>query len=149
MNLIIDFKLVDEAYKQGAYIKPHPLTRPDEINMLKEKYGDRIIGRNVSGSDLLLMTDKVFVPSSSELGIFATLLDKEVNIISNNVPRGAYIHVIEMITESKNPKEDLNKLLNSNKSGIFFVDDYKEEHMNEFLDSFEEQSLEYKIKGGK
>lgn len=65
-----------------AVIKPHPITNDDGLNQLKSKWGDRIIGADVSGMDLLYNAEMLWTTFNSEIGLLAALMKKPFGNLS-------------------------------------------------------------------
>jgi hypothetical protein len=64
--------------------KLHPVTNADATNLIRKRVGwHRIIGKDVSGMDLLRTCDEVYTSSASEMAITGTILGKKVFNVSN------------------------------------------------------------------
>lgn len=69
---------------QDAVIKMHPLTSPEDAKKLKVAFGKtRLVCPKVSGIGLLKSAEKVYTTAHSELGVIASLMGKQVEVVSN------------------------------------------------------------------
>lgn len=121
---VVDISKVTEAVKNGAVVKPHPLTNHNIIDKQKRLWGEQnIINSKVSGWDVLNKTDTVFTLSNSEMSIYATMLGKEVLSCEREFHKKnlAYKPLFDLIMESDNPYQSLNNVFDNHQSGIFFV----------------------------
>ena len=78
LDKVTDWKKVDEAVKQGARLKCHPLTSAPAYEHLVHKYGDAVIEKKVSGHELLNNAQVVGCCENSEMGIAALAKGKTV-----------------------------------------------------------------------
>lgn len=107
-------------------IKPHPLTNEETLRRLGISFGyECIIDRNASSLPYLHGADVVSTPTSSELGLYATLLGKSIQNITtiSFEARGVYNPIYRLLWDSSDPKATLHHLLNSPFSGIYHKDD--------------------------
>ncbi|MDC3266312.1 hypothetical protein OAU13_00135 [bacterium] len=86
-NLIIkdsvDFEKVDQLFKDGAWVKLHPITAKVWQTMLEQKYKGRIVKNDASMYPILKRSKKVYFTLSSETGCAAVLLGKAIGLIDN------------------------------------------------------------------
>ncbi|WP_068646267.1 hypothetical protein [Thiomicrospira sp. XS5] len=67
---------------RAAVIKPHPLTDAKDIRKLKLAFGiTRLLEAKQSGFNALLDAHRVYVTPTTELGIYATLMLKDVHTV--------------------------------------------------------------------
>lgn len=78
LNKVTDWEKVDNAVKQGARLKCHPLTSSPAYQHLVHKYGDVVIPKKVSGHQLLDEAKIVGCCDNSEMGIAALAKGKTV-----------------------------------------------------------------------
>lgn len=106
----------------NAVIKPHPLTSDEDIRTLGIQIGkSRILDKYLSGHDLVSNASNVWDMSTSQLGIYAHILGKNVDTVGNFFEEhdGAYYPLYSVGRKSR--KELLSCLLNPF-SGVFFED---------------------------
>lgn len=86
-NLIVkdsvDFQKVDELFKNGAWVKLHPITAKVWQTMLEQKYKGRVVKNDASMYPILKRAKKVYFTLSSETGCSAVLLGKAIGLIDN------------------------------------------------------------------
>jgi len=79
INDVMDFDKIENAVKQGAYLKCHPLTSIGLVTNLKNRFGaDKIIDKKVSGHQLLEEAAIVGCAENSEMGLVALAKGKTV-----------------------------------------------------------------------
>lgn len=137
----VNFELVNEAVRDGAYIKPHPVTLASDIQMLNELYPDRVIGQKVSGADLVRTAKWVYSTKHSELWFQGIASNVGMRYIGNDHPHALYMPVInEMHSHNVyEPTVVLNRLFSSPTSGIMFPSDDIHQKVNSYLDEIEKK----------
>lgn len=134
-DAVIDLKKLDNAVAAGAVIKPHPLTNQDLFHRLIRRYGQaKVLNPKASGYTHLQHCDGIFTTGSSELSIYATMLNIPVQSIQQEQPQrvGVYEEFFTLALTHDNPYHAINNIFNSHKSGVFFhwdKDDRIEQHM--------------------
>lgn len=113
---------------EDCMIKPHPMSSNELIRFLGREFGyRRIIEPSSSGWHCLMKAETVYCSTSTELGIYAGLLNKEIINIGNffNECRGAYSPFYRIIWNlDKSERQDaLTNILNSPYSGVFHPKD--------------------------
>lgn len=78
LNKVINWGRLDNAVRQGAKLKCHPLTAAPAFEHLRHKYGDAIIEKKVSGHQLLEQAAIVGCCDNSEMGLAALAKGKTV-----------------------------------------------------------------------
>tara|TARA_A200000159_G_C7322449_1_gene339407 strand:+ start:202 stop:1104 length:903 start_codon:yes stop_codon:yes gene_type:complete len=78
LNKVTDWEKIDNAVRQGAKLKCHPLTSASAYQHLVHKYGDAVIDKKVSGHQLLDNAEIVGCCDNSEMGIAAMAKGKTV-----------------------------------------------------------------------
>lgn len=78
LNKVTDWAKIDNAVKQGAKLKCHPLTSAPAYQHLVHKYGGAVIPKKVSGHQLLDEAAIVGCCDNSEMGIAALAKGKTV-----------------------------------------------------------------------
>jgi hypothetical protein len=109
-------------------IKPHPMTNPDHQRYLGIHFGyHRVLDPKSSGLAHLNAAQEVFVAATTEMGLYAVLMEKRVrNITSFNYESRAVFNSFYRLLWNKpldEAKQILCKLLNSPISGFFHPDD--------------------------
>lgn len=124
---------------ETALLKPHPMTNPDTIRMLGREYGyHRIIEPLYSGWLCLQEAKNIYVTTTTEMGLYATLLEKPINNIGNVFTngKGAYNSIYRLLW-NKSPKEAkdiLIKCLASPYSGVIHPNDpYATKKMTDYF----------------
>ncbi|WP_163226442.1 hypothetical protein [Campylobacter fetus] len=130
-------------YDENMLIKPHPLTDEKDLNELGVLLGkNRVLKPEISAFDLLKNANRVYSTSSSEIGLYAALMGKEVVDITNfiNADETAYAPLYRFINYPYN--KDLSALisvLSSPLSGVFFHnDDSLETKLKEYFKALNE-----------
>ncbi|WP_163258674.1 hypothetical protein [Campylobacter fetus] len=130
-------------YDTNMFIKPHPLTDEKDLNELGVLLGkNRVLKPEISAFELLKNATRVYTTSSSELGLYAALMGKEVVDITNfiNADETAYAPLYRFINYPYN--KDLSALisvLSSPLSGVFFCsDDNLEGKLKEYFKALSE-----------
>lgn len=112
-------------------VKLHPLTNDEYAGKVAMYIGwNKIIPANVAVSSILEECDIVYATTTTELCSIAVLKDKKIINMSNflNESSGCYYPLNKLLFNSDNPKETLERILRSKKSGIIlpFMEDYEE-----------------------
>jgi hypothetical protein len=144
-NLIIkdsvDFEKVDQLFKDGAWIKLHPITAKVWQTMLEQKYKGRVVKNDASMYPILKRAKKVYFTLSSETGCSAVLLGKSIGLIDNKEAKvGKTFEAIYTSLDRCGVKDKLiNKfaaLMSHPESGLITVHHQnKEECVNRFFQS--------------
>lgn len=143
-----DWALIVRAMVEGAYIKPHPLTKMDDIEFFKTFFPEhRIIPKRVAGYKVLKNAEVIYTSGTSELGLYAILMDKRVYAISipgESIPKGGYHEVFDFIMTLP-PKERLGGICRvlscPEYSGIFIKGVHTEKDVVEFIINYKELKL--------
>jgi len=119
----IDYDKLNLAVQSGAYIKPHPLTTKFHLEMIKHRYGDRVIDVKESGYEYLRHCENVYCCTNSELGLVGLLYDKNVVILdlvggADLQKFGGYSEIYHAV---KNNKDNLMKLFSCEYSGLIKI----------------------------
>lgn len=112
-------------------VKLHPLTDDEYASKVAMYVGwNKVIPANIAVSSILEECDTVYASTATELCSVAVLKDKKIINASNffNESSGCYYALNRLLFKADNPKEVLEKVLRSKKSGIIlpFMDDYEE-----------------------
>lgn len=140
---VVDIERVTEAVKNGAIVKPHPITNAHLLRKQQHLWGKKNVALpKSSGWDYLQSTETVFSLGCSEMGIYAAMLRKTVLTAEKFQTRRnpSYRPLFNLVLDNPNPYQALNNVFNSNKSGIFFVWD-DEEKIKQYL-AFAAQKVE-------
>lgn len=128
------------TYQMHTYsdtmIKPHPLTLEETVRIMGQMYGyHRILNAQDSGWEYLQNAKTVITTASSEMGLYALLLGKELINVTNFAfeARASYSPIYRTLWQKSTEEAaaELIKIINSPYSGILHPDD---------------PDLEYKIK---
>lgn len=136
--------------RDDVNIKPHPLTTKKNFYELQKEFGvHRVFHPMQSGWRLVEMASEVYTTSTTELAMYATLMNKKVTSIGNIFYErtGAYYPVFRNIANlpPKKAKTNLLKILNSDRSGIVFIEDSKyEEKLDGYFNSTMKMRKNYK-----
>jgi hypothetical protein len=114
--------------RDDVNIKPHPLTTKKQFYELQKEFGvHRVFHPMHSGWKLLQQANEIYATSTTELAMYAVLLNKRVKTIGNIFYErtGAYYPIFRNIVNlpAKKAKKNLLKILNSDRSGIVFIED--------------------------
>ena len=144
-------KWVKNHYDGEVFCKPHPITTHQVVGELKDLFGsDTMLDRDADMYSYLKNADTIFTSHMTESATYAVCLDKNIEPIDvyNKVEQGSFYHINKFLFTVPNPKEWLNRTLNSPKSGIFNpeVDKNWEEKVDQYLEYILEVRESYKNK---
>jgi len=129
-NICVSREAMDRAMHgdPALMIKLHPLTSPGLIEMLGNSYGyHRLIDPSASGWAVLEKAEKVYVTTTSEMGLYGFLLGKEViNVTSYSFEaQGTFNAIYRLMWGLRRDvaKATLMRVVNSPFSGVFHPDD--------------------------
>lgn len=121
----INYDVVEKMVRDGAKIKPHPITNHVDILKLRERFPGAVLTAKTSGATLIKSSKVAAIAHTSELWFYAVALGIDIVDITNvdgNVSPGCYHPYIEII--SRTPAEDrkyiLNRMFSSPRSGLIF-----------------------------
>lgn len=112
---------INKTYDNDVYFKPHPLTTHQLVGELKDIFGDaKVLHRDADMYEFLINAKLVFTSHMSESAVYAACLDIPIEPIDvyNKVEQGSFYHINKFLFTSDDPKEWLNRTLNSYKCGI-------------------------------
>lgn len=133
----VDYNKVRELAKNGALVKPHPLTTRYHLEMLRCMVGEsNLIGIYESGINYLKNSERVYSCTNSELGLVGILLDKEVNSVEIENPPFSFGGFESIYKSTQYNKQNLLKLMSCEYSGIVNIDNQFVKRMKNFLFSF-------------
>jgi hypothetical protein len=104
-----------------VWFKPHPITSYKLVGELKDIFGnDCVLDRDEDVYRYLIGADRVYTSHSSETAVYAISLDKIIEPIDvyHLVHRGSFYFINKSLFTVESPKEWLNHVMNSSKSGI-------------------------------
>lgn len=109
-----------DKYEGKIWFKPHPLTTYAIVGELKDMLGDMVLDRDDDMYALLLGCDVAHVSHMTESAVYAVALDKKIDPIDvyNLMQQASFYHINKNMFTSDNPKEWMQKALNSSKCGI-------------------------------
>ncbi len=141
---VVNWNTLDGLIEEGFVIKPHPITAHLYIAKMKQRYGQhRVLGKKLSGHDILSNAKEIGFCPNSQMGVEALLLGKKIRSFA--IPRTArekahltYEAIYAAIAGSETTTR-LKRLLSSKYSGIIFAfdEDRKartENYFNNFWD---------------
>ena len=139
LNKVVNWQKIDNAVKQGAKLKCHPLTAPAAYEHLVKKYGDAVIHKKMSGHELLDNASIVGTCDNSEMGIAALAKGKSVYRFGNKEwCTYSAIYTSLMNKDRLDPKK-LKAILSSKTSGLIPANiNNPEERINAFFNQYKE-----------
>lgn len=114
-------RYIKNLHEDDVYFKPHPLTNYQLVGELKDLFGNStVLDRDADMYAYLVQADTVYTSHMSESAVYAVCLDKQIDPIDvyNKVEQGSYYHINKFLFDSDDPKEWVNRTLNSYKCGI-------------------------------
>ena len=136
----VDFDKVDELYRNGAWVKLHPITAKVWQTMLEKRFQGRVVKSDASMYPILKRSKKVNFTLSSETGCAAVLLGKGIGLIDKKDAKvGKTFEAIYMSLDKCGVKDKLiNKfaaIMSHPESGLISVHhENKEECVQRFFD---------------
>jgi len=138
---VAKLKWILKQHNNRVIFKPHPLTKEETLNELKQ-----VIGANESHfaplhCDLYLLLDKaktIYTTHISESALYSTLLNKEISpidAIQKRVP-AAFAHINHYLFVNPDAKDWINHVFSSHKSGVLHpeIDDDWKGKMDKYFD---------------
>ena len=126
LDKVTDWAKIDNAVKQGAKLKCHPLTSASAYQHLVHKYGNAVIAKKVSGHQLLDEAAIVGCCDNSEMGIAALAKGKAVYRFGKQDEWCTYSAVYRALdTGGQLCPRRLKSILSSQKSGLVPTNIYK------------------------
>lgn len=121
---MVDYRKIDAAVEEGAYVKPHPITNALHLHMLKARYKDRILPETTRLHPLLQNAQHVYVGSNSESGLAAAMYGKTFSLIDAEKMRvsptyTAFYQAFEKVQSPLTPRERMAALFSFPESGLF------------------------------
>lgn len=127
---MVSFEALSRAMADddGLMIKPHPLSDDGLIAHLCGAFGHhRVLSPKISGDACLIAASRIYALTTTEMGLYATLMGKPISNIGNfwNEGRGAYSAFYRPLwgTSVDDAKAILTHALNSPFSGFVHKDD--------------------------
>lgn len=136
-----DFDKLHRAVAQGAKLKCHPITANWAVTKLEQEFGrENIIGKKISGHQLLEEAAIVGCCDNSEMGLIAVAKSKTVYLFGKPDNNYTYSSIYHTIFQEGNDKKDMLKRLFSSKvSGLIPVmAENPQEYVDEFFNKFKE-----------
>jgi hypothetical protein len=136
--------------RDDVNIKPHPLTTKKQFYELQKEFGvHRVFHPLHSGWKLLERVNEIYTTSTTELAMYAVLLNKRVKSIGNVFYErtGAYYPIFRNIVNLSptKAKNNLLKILNSDRSGVVFIEDLQyEKKIDLYFNSTMKMRTKYK-----
>ena len=131
-------KWIVRRYEDDVWFKPHPLTTHALVSELKDILGeDKVLERNADMYAFMLESEVIFTSHLSESAVYAVCLDKKIEPIDlyQKAEQGSFYHINTHLFNRDDPKEWLNRTLNSPKCGIFnpLVDENWKQKVDDYL----------------
>lgn len=150
-------KRIIEKHGDDVIFKPHPLTREQTLRELKELIGAKDTHFAPIESDLydiLVNVNHVYTSHLSESALYSVSIDKPISPIDqyDNRQLSSFAHINYYLFFDDKPKETINQMFSSYKSGIVCPDidvDWKEK-INSYLDyilKLREKVKDYYVQG--
>lgn len=137
----VDHDLIHKAVNEGAVIKPHPITNWNALHHIQNTFGKQnVLNPKVSGWDLLVNAEDVFVASTSELFLYAIAHDKKISSI--DIPtmlNTSYRIPFDYLQQHNWSADRMNDMFNSKLSGLFFADNYTEDDIKYYVAQLEKR----------
>ena len=130
--------------QEDIMLKLHPLTDEGLTRFLGMNFGyHRLIGGRVSGAAVLSASQRVWVTTSTEMGLYAMLEGKPVGNITNYAyePRGSYNPFYRVLWNATNKRRAIRQVLNSPLSGFFHPED---PHVREKIGKYFEHAMSWR-----
>ncbi len=121
-------------YKKGVTkVKPHPITSEWYRFLLLRTFGSDTLPLKGSAQSILRQTKEVTVTPHTEMGLYALLMGKKVNVLptaKNKLPVYGYFYATG---------DRLKTVLSSHLSGLFFMSPNIETEIKEWFDYYQSQ----------
>jgi hypothetical protein len=121
-------------YREGVKVKPHPITSEYFRFLLLREFGSDVLPLKGSAQSILKQVKEVTVTQHTEMGLYALLQGKKVNVIP------AMKGLLPVYRYFYETGERLKEVLSSHLSGLFFMNDNIEEQIEEWFDYYQSQS---------
>jgi hypothetical protein len=144
LNKVTDWAKVDNAVRQGAKLKCHPLTSAPAYQHLVHKYGDAVIPKKISGHQLLQEAKIVGCCDNSEMGIAALAKGKTVYRFGKQNHWCTYSAIYKsLLHNGQLSAEKLKAILSCKTSGLVpaSIDEPQERIQKFFLQYDQEEHL--------
>jgi hypothetical protein len=113
---------IKDKFEDDVFFKPHPLTTYALIGELKDLFGnERILDRDTDMYWYLTRAKTIWTSHMSESAVYAASLGKTLEPIDvyQKVEQGSFYHINKFLFTVEDPKEWINRVMNSPKCGIF------------------------------
>lgn len=116
----LNWEKVNNAVKQGAKLKCHPITAPALVAKLKHQYGaDTILDKKLSGHQLLADAKIVGCCENSEMGIVALAQGKKTFLFGHGAKNLTYSAIYNTVWQGgKADVDKLKSILSAEFSGL-------------------------------
>jgi hypothetical protein len=141
INDALNWDKMENAIKQGAKLKCHPITAPGLVANLKHRYGaENIIDKKISGHQLMKEAKIVGCCENSEMGIVALAQGKTTYLFGHGHRHLTYSALYNTIWNAGKP--DVNKLkaiLSCKYSGLIPVmAENPQEYVNAYFNHYKD-----------
>ena len=138
---VVHFGRMKALVNKGYIIKPHPITAPIYMAILRKHFGkENVLHKKAGGLELLLNCKNVGTMQNSEMGLIALLLGKGLSLISytmeerekNLLTYESFYYACAGIGQKA-----MYKLLSAKNSGIIFdFDKDADERLENYVNNF-------------
>lgn len=143
IDKVLCYPKVENAVRQGAKLKCHPITAPAVVAQLKAKFGDdAVIDKKISGHQLLENASLVGCCKNSEMGIVALAKGKKVFLFDEPSEKRMYTYTALYNTVWENGQPNLDtfkRILSSKESGLVpIVSHNPQEYIDGFFNKYKD-----------
>jgi hypothetical protein len=107
---MVDWLKIDDLVANGAKVKLHPVTSKVWRTMMGRRWKDAVIPGDAPLYDIMRKADKVYFTMASETGIAATLLGKQVGLVSGKKTWSNFEHIYRGIDQCKEKMKLIDKM---------------------------------------
>ena len=132
---------MENAIKQGAKLKCHPITAPGLVANLKHKYGaENILDKKLSGHELMTSASIVGCCENSEMGIVALAQGKKTYLFGHGHKHLTYSALYNTIWKGGKANTDrLKAILSCKYAGLIpSVSENPQEYIDAFFNHYKE-----------
>jgi hypothetical protein len=108
---MVDWIKIDELVKKGAKVKLHPITSKVWRTMMDRRWKGAVIPGDMPLYDIMRHAEKVYFTMTSETGIAATLLGKQVGIVSGKKTWSNFEHIYRGLDNCRVKMKLIDKLI--------------------------------------
>lgn len=141
INEALNWDKMENAIRQGAKLKCHPITAPGLLANLKHRFGaENILDKKLSGHQLLAEASIVGCCENSEMGLVALAQGKKTYLFGHGLKNLTYSALYNTIW--KDGKADVDKfksILSAKYSGLIpIISENPQEYVDEFFKHYKD-----------